>query len=435
MAVEDMEDEPSTTANYIQASFYTNEKDVVVPSNAYDIPTTATCENLNALVNGVIQAENEKWETKRFEFLIGETFVRSTLDDFIREFELDTETVVKIECVLGLEAPKPLHDLPTPDWVSSVHVIEDRIISTTYNGEIIFWNKKGEKEEILGDRDRGTTYKCSAILKQTKQLEGFEIIAGGDNQTLTLFRAEKGVLQPQTVFRGHNRSVECVAISDDAKRMASGAFDSFIKIWNLEESDQSTVFEKDSVNGGGDNSKAKKRKENFVTKVPMVTLSGHSDAVVSIQWCIWNPAHILSASWDNSIIEWDLELAGEISRIRGQRAFTSIDLNRKTGLVVASNTDAVPRLYDPRSKEGNLVKQSFIGHKGWVSQVRWNPNDERCFVSASFDKSLKMWDIRSSKTSLFDLHGHEDRVLCCAWGEDGRVASGSVDSTVKVYST
>ena len=42
-----------------------------------------------------------------------------------------------------------------------------RIISTTYNGEIIFWNKKGEKEGILGDRDRGTTYKCSAILKRT----------------------------------------------------------------------------------------------------------------------------------------------------------------------------------------------------------------------------------------------------------------------------
>ncbi len=48
--------------------------------------------------------------------------------------------------------------------------------------------------------------------------------------------------------------------------------------------------------------------------------------------------------------------AGEISRIRGQRAFTSIDLNRKTGLVVASNTDAVPRLYDPRSK-GRKFKQ------------------------------------------------------------------------------
>uniref|UniRef100_A0A1I7XR95 WD_REPEATS_REGION domain-containing protein n=1 Tax=Heterorhabditis bacteriophora TaxID=37862 RepID=A0A1I7XR95_HETBA len=79
-----------------------------------------------------------------------------------------------------------------------------------------------------------------------------------------------------------------------------------------------------------------------------------------------------------------------------------------------------------------LVKQSFIGHSGWVSCVKWNPNDEKCFVSASFDKSVKVWDIRSAKTSLFDLYGHDDRVLCCAWGLDGIIASGSVDSTLKM---
>ncbi|KIH56233.1 WD domain, G-beta repeat protein [Ancylostoma duodenale] len=140
----------------------------------------------------------------------------------------------------------------------------------------------------------------------------------------------------------------------------------------------------------------------------MVTLAGHKDAVVALKW------------------------SGEVSRIRGSKAFTSIDVNKKSGLVISSNTDSVPRLYDPRSHDGSLVKQSFIGHTGWVTCVRWDPNDDSCFVSSSFDKSLKMWDIRSSKTSLFDLYGHEDRILCCAWN-DRIIASGSADSTVKVW--
>ncbi|KAJ1367306.1 hypothetical protein KIN20_028197, partial [Parelaphostrongylus tenuis] len=162
----------------------------------------------------------------------------------------------------------------------------------------------------------------------------------------------------------------------------------------------------------------------------MVTLADHKDAVVGLRWCSWNSSQVISASWDHCIVLWDLQLAGEVSRIRGSKAFTSIDVNKKSGLVISSNTDAVPRLYDCRSHDGSLVKQSFIGHNGWVSCVRWSPRDEMCFVSASFDKSLKMWDIRSSKTSLFDLHGHEDRILCCAWGDD-LVASGSADSTIK----
>ncbi|VDK46487.1 unnamed protein product [Cylicostephanus goldi] len=166
----------------------------------------------------------------------------------------------------------------------------------------------------------------------------------------------------------------------------------------------------------------------------MVTLGGHKDVVVGLKWCTWNANQVVSASWDHSIGLWDLQLAGEVSRIRGTKAFTSIDVNKKSGLVISSNTDAVPRLYDLRSHDGSVVKQSFIGHTGWVTCVKWNPNDESCFVSSSFDKSLKLWDIRSSKTSLFDLYGHEDRVLCCTW-KDSLIASGSADNTIKTVFT
>lgn len=51
-------------------------------------------------------------------------------------------------------------------------------------------------------------------------------------------------------------------------------------------------------------------------------------------------------------------------------------------------------LYFDANLEGTLVKQSFIGHCGWISSVFWNKVRENLFISASFDKTVKMWDVR-----------------------------------------
>uniref|UniRef100_A0A183F8R0 WD_REPEATS_REGION domain-containing protein n=1 Tax=Heligmosomoides polygyrus TaxID=6339 RepID=A0A183F8R0_HELPZ len=275
------------------------------------------------LVNKTIASQNDEWNERRFEFLVGETFIRSSLAEFIEEYNVETETVIKID------------------------------------GEIMVIDKKG-KPLLQNSRDKGSAFKCSVLLQSgsdSKKLEGHQVAAGGEKQVITLFEVTDGVLVPKTVFRGHERSVECVDVNKDCSRLVSGAFDSNIK-------------------------------------VPMVTLAGHKDAVVGLKWTTWNSSQVVSASWDHSIAVWDLQLAGEVSRIRASKAFTSIDVNSKSGLVISSSTDAVPRLYDARSHEGSVVKQSFTGHTGWVSCVRWNPCDERCFVSSSFDKSVKMWDIR-----------------------------------------
>jgi WD40 repeat protein/Flp pilus assembly protein TadD len=64
------------------------------------------------------------------------------------------------------------------------------------------------------------------------------------------------------------------------------------------------------------------------------------------------------------------------------------------------------------------------GHSQPVHAVAFDP-DGRRLASASFDKSLKIWDLASGK-EIRTLLGHSQIVTCVAWSPDGRLlASGS----------
>lgn len=430
-----METENSFSENqkHVQITFFSKDDEIAqIPDAVFDVPTGAECEDLNLLLNKTIEANDDQWKDRRFEFLVGETFLRTSLAEFVEEYEVETETVLKVECVIGIEAPKPLHDIQAPDWVSSVQISNGHIFSTTYGGDIVIVDRKG-KETKLAVNSANRLLKCSSIVTKSSkknQLDGTEFLVGGENQLLTLYGIEKGALVEKIVFRGHERAVECVSVNSDLTRAISGSVDTNLKVWNLEASDEATVFEKDD-----EESATKRRKKETKTKVPMVTIGGHRDKVSAVEWCPWKSGHALSCSWDHTIVEWDLELAGEVSRIKGPKSFTSIDIQPTSGLVISSCTDAIPRLYDAKTRDGTMVKQSFIGHQnGWVESVKWNPLDSNQFVSVSTDHTAKMWDVRSSKSSLFDIHGHEDRILCVAWNE-GIIATGSADCTIKIFET
>ena len=83
--------------------------------------------------------------------------------------------------------------------------------------------------------------------------------------------------------------------------------------------------------------------------------------------------------------------------------------------------------------EGAMVKNTYTSHSGWISCVDWSKENENLFVSGSYDALMKMWDVRSNKTPLYEMSGHQDRILACDWSINSLILSGGVDNAFKIY--
>ena len=98
--------------------------------------------------------------------------------------------------------------------------------------------------------------------------------------------------------------------------------------------------------------------------------------------------------------------------------------------ILSASFDKSVRLWD--GSTGRFVA-TLRGHVGPVYQVAWSP-DSRLAVSGSKDSTLKLWDLDKRKM-IVDLPGHSDEVFAVDWGcgDEGAVASGGRDKVVKIW--
>ncbi|KAJ1647783.1 hypothetical protein J3B02_000095 [Coemansia erecta] len=80
------------------------------------------------------------------------------------------------------------------------------------------------------------------------------------------------------------------------------------------------------------------------------------------------------------------------------------------------------------SFETNQYLRYFVGHKGFVTSLKRNP-DGRCLMSAAIDGTVRLWDLNTvNPTSSVDVCGR-DAGVSAAYDPSGMVVAVSVDSS------
>jgi len=125
------------------------------------------------------------------------------------------------------------------------------------------------------------------------------------------------------------------------------------------------------------------------------TLAGHGNWVTQIATTPTYPDMILSASRDKTLIQW--------------------------------------RLTREENNFGIPCKQ-LCGHNHFVNDVVMS-SDGQFALSGSWDKTLRLWDLSTSRTTRRFM-GHTKDVLSVAFSADNRqIVSGSRDRTIKLWNT
>lgn len=108
---------------------------------------------------------------------------------------------------------------------------------------------------------------------------------------------------------------------------------------------------------------------------------------------------------------------------------------RKDGRILLAGGDSgVVQAFDTGSRAILRQWRGEHAHKQAVHVVRWNPNVLTEFMSASDDRTVRVWDLTEDVPRWTGI-GHDDYVRSGFWlpGHDGVLVTGSYDQTVRIW--
>ncbi|KAG7209018.1 hypothetical protein KM043_015184 [Ampulex compressa] len=262
-----------------------------------------------------------------------------------------------------------------------------KLVSACKNGTILLWNPDTGKQigrPMLGHKMWVTSLSWEPFHRNP---ECQFLVSASKDCDLRIWDTKHG--QTSRVLSGHTRSVTCVKWGGRGL-IYSGSQDRTIKVWRAEDG------------------------------VLCRTLEGHAHWVntlaLNVDYAIRTGPFQLGNTTDNS--KSPLEYAKENYEAVGEEK------------LVSGSDDFTLYLWKPEKEKKPIARMT--GHQQLINDVKFSP-DGRTIASASFDKSIKLWESNTGKY-IASLRGHVQAVYSIAWSADSRLlVSGSADSTLKVW--
>ncbi|KAK4056898.1 U3 snoRNP protein [Microbotryomycetes sp. JL221] len=212
------------------------------------------------------------------------------------------------------------------------------------------------------------------------------------------WQSESYVLKQQ----GHYFDINTLSFSQDGQQIVTGGDDGKVKVWN---SDNGFCF---------------------------VTFNEHSSAVTQVEFSKQGSI-IFSSSLDGTVRAFDL------IRYRNFRTFTtpepiqfnSLAVDPSGETVCAGGTGQGFEIYMWSTQTGKLV-DVLSGHEAPISSLIFSPLGDR-LVSASWDKTIRVWDVYGRKSSVEPFQLTSD-ALSLAFRPDGfEIAVSTLDGQISFW--
>lgn len=378
----------------------------ISPTNL-SLPLSISWTELNKTLLALLKQSNQIPDNTEFDFLINEQLFTTSLQDFITANAISTEQHIEIEYIDRRPPPSQPHIVPHPDWISSLTLAGNQVLTGSYDGHIRRWN--------LDTYSLVSEFSCheepvTGVMTITNDL----VATVSSDESMCIWQGLLSEKPKRRLLRGfHSQPITC--LTGNGKSLCTASWDRTLNIWPM-----------DSVLGDTDIDMLQAH-----TISPACTLEGHSDVIAS---CVWgrDTSKVVSCSWDHNVIFWDVATQQDIRVMSSSKALLSVSENSHSGLLATGGSDNIIRVWNTGDDEPTVIKLVLKGHTGWVSSVSWSHLSEYHLISGSYDGSMKHWDTRNNKAPMYTVGAHKKKLLCMDWRDGEVVASGGEDSRLIV---
>nr|CAD1825859.1 unnamed protein product [Ananas comosus var. bracteatus] len=321
------------------------------------------------------------------------------------------------------------------NWVLSIARSPDgkHLVSGSKAGELILWDPQSGKQSggpLTGHKKWITGISWEPIHLQAPCCHFVSSSKDGDARIWDI-SLRKCIIS----LTGHTLAVTCVKWGGDGN-IYTGSQDCTIKVW---ETTQGKLIRELKGHGHWVNSLA--LSTEYVLRTGPYDHTGKTystpEEMKEAARARYDkmrgnaPERLVSGSDDFTMFLWEPSVSKQPkARLTGHQQLVNHVYFSPDGQWLASAS------FDKSVKLWNGITGKFIvsfrGHVGPVYQISWSA-DSRLLLSGSRDSTLKVWDIRTHKLKQ-DLPGHADEVFAVDWSPDGeKVASGGKDRVLKLW--
>ncbi|NET65305.1 MAG: hypothetical protein F6K63_13320 [Moorea sp. SIO1G6] len=174
------------------------------------------------------------------------------------------------------------------------------------------------------------------------------------------------------------------------------------------------------------------RQDNLLNPTLTATLRGHRNVVCSVGFTS-NGQTLFSSSHDRSIRFWQVVSGKQLQgMVRERSGWVRANLSQDDKRLFTSCEDNSIKVWD--ADTGKRLYKPLKGHSDLINAFVVSP-DGHTLISASRDKTVKVWQLETSGGKLIDsLIGHQGSVYALAVAPDWRIfASGGSDKRVLLW--
>ncbi|KAL6944899.1 ribosome biogenesis protein ytm1 [Hanseniaspora vineae] len=450
MSAEQENSVPQVDTTQVKIKFFTRETDESLKVNEQPlyVPVDLKRYGLSEIVNHLLSRFGS--ETVPFDFLIDGELLRISLKDYLLQKGLSSEILLNLEYKRAVLPPSYLTSFNNDDWISSLHNVDDLIISGSYDGIVRTWNLSGQvRKQYAGH---------SAPIKCVKYINDTRIVSGSNDRTLRLWKTKReeqddveddDIEEGKTlaILEGHKAPVVSVDVHQASNRMVSASYDNTIGLWSTNYKEMTTIdplhADDSSLNKGQSTQQQKRRKlalkdGSVRRRAPLSILESHTAPVEQIIFDKSDESIAYSVSQDHTIKTWDLVTGRCFDTKTTSYSLLSVLQLPQLNLLACGSSARHITLHDPRSTT-KVTNEQLIGHKNFVSSLSACPTNQYMFCSGSHDGTVKIWDTRSTKplyTITRELSQQDNKVFATEWSSKiGGIISAGQDKQIQINKT